>query len=353
MELVNTAVRRVLAFNGAVRLAKHLLPADRATILTLHRFTDRREERPGIESTELAASLAFLRSNGFKFTTLESVISRVRNREPMENHTVCFTVDDGYADFMHIGLPVFEKFDCPVTVFLITGFTNGAIWPWWDQVDYVFRSTCRVSFAMKVDTHIASGAWGEAATRMNVAGAFIEKLKRVSEPLKYRAIEELAEHLEVGIPAQCPDRYRGLTWGDVDACSRRGVTFAPHTVTHPILSQVTDAQAEYEISGSWRQLVERTSAAVPILAYPNGDTASFGDREERLARAAGLEAAVTTEGRQVSRRGDRGAYRIPRHDYRAPADLKSLVLGIEDAKRRVREVAARYTKAKRLMKWPK
>jgi peptidoglycan/xylan/chitin deacetylase (PgdA/CDA1 family) len=351
MELVNTAVRRVLAINGAVRLAKHLLPADCTTILTLHRFTDRREERPGIESTELAASLAFLRSNGFKFTTLESVISRVRNREPIENRTVCFTVDDGYADFMHIGLPAFEKFDCPVTVFLITGFTNGAIWPWWDQVDYVFRSTCRVSFAMNVDTQIVSAAWSEAATRMNVAGAFMEKLKRVSEPLKHRAIEELAEQLEVGIPAQCPDRYSALTWGDVDACSRRGVTFAPHTVTHPILSQVTDAQAEHEINGSWRQLVERNSAAVPILAYPNGDTASFGDREERLARAAGLEAAVTTEGRQVSRHGRHGLYRIPRYDYRAPADLKSVILGIEDAKRRVREVAARYTKANRLMKW--
>ena len=45
--------------------------------------------------------------------------------------TFVITFDDGYADNLRAALPVLERHDCPVTLFITTGVLDADVL-WWD-----------------------------------------------------------------------------------------------------------------------------------------------------------------------------------------------------------------------------
>jgi len=84
-----------------------------------------------------------------------------------------------------------------------------------------------------------------------------------------------------------------LTWDDIAELDRQGtLEFEAHTVSHPNLLAVDDAGARAEIHGCKRELEARLERVVSAFAYPAG---LFGERERRLAIAAGFASAVSCE----------------------------------------------------------
>lgn len=347
MPSLKSALRHVLASDYALRLLPPALLGRRATVFMLHRFAHPGGEPHGHDPEVLRASLALLRRNRYTLLSLGELVARLQEGAPPPSRSVVFTVDDGYADFAEIGAPVFAEFDCPVTVFLTTGFLDGINWLWWDQLQYVLLATPRRTLTLTVDGTDLRYEWEGRADRRWVAGQIADELKRVADAVRHRLITEVASRLDVEIPTRCPPRYRPMSWDEVRSCAARGASFGPHTVTHPILSRVTDDVAEHEIAGSWSRVRAETAATTPVLCYPNGDPASFGERERRIARATGLIAAVTTEPRHVTTReftgggGEDPAYRLPRFGYPLTTNgLAQVVSGLEQVKGAVRGALA-------------
>jgi peptidoglycan/xylan/chitin deacetylase (PgdA/CDA1 family) len=138
-------------------------------------------------------------------------------------------------------------------------------------------------------------------------------------------------------------RYAPLAWDDVRRLSRSGVTFGPHTVTHPTLSRTGEEQLRFEIMESWRRVrAEAGAAAVPIFCYPNGDSTDFGTREENAVAASGLRAAMSalpgySSPRDFDSAHPTARFRIHRFGYtEAPAMFIQVVGGIEWAKNTIR-----------------
>jgi peptidoglycan/xylan/chitin deacetylase (PgdA/CDA1 family) len=293
-----------------------LRPATRGAvpILMLHRFEDPERGISGFPGGVLRTQLVELRRRGYHLMSLDGALRRLEGGDPVKR-AVVFTVDDGYADFGRIALPIFAEFDCPVTLFVTTGFVDGTTWMWWDRVSYTLQLV---------------GRQAESARR-------IEELKGLPESAKLAAIEFLAQSCGVDVPPQPPERYSAMTWTELAAATRRGVTLGPHTVTHPVLSRTTDPQATAEINGSWERLRERVEGALDVFCYPNGGPNDQGPREMRLLEACGLRAAVTTRPGLVTRRGARRGgserFALPRlaHPKGIP-DLLQLINGLERLK---------------------
>lgn len=308
-----------------------------APVFMLHRFADPATGGRGHDPAVLRSDLAWLRRHRFTVLPVHVLLRRLLAGEPV-SRTVAFTVDDGYADFASRALPVFTEFDCPVTVFLTTGFVDGACWMWWDVVDYLVTGTARDGVALDAGTAAWVFGWRTPADRGRVVTDLVERLKAVPDAVRKDVLARLAAALEVEVPVRPPAAYAPMTWDDVRRCGRSGVSFGPHSRTHPILSRTDDAEAAAEIAGSWDRLREAAGeAAVPVFCYPNGDPGSFGVREEALVAAAGLDAAVSTVPGYASRRVARLA--VPRMPYvqedRAFAQVSS---GLERAKMAVRAV---------------
>ncbi|HEY8381874.1 MAG TPA: polysaccharide deacetylase family protein [Microvirga sp.] len=334
---------RLLSLLANDRLMRLMRPVRRngATIFFLHRFHDPARGNDGHSPELLRQALAFLRRHGFTFAPLGDVLATLAAGEEPRPDTVVFTIDDGYADFAEVAGPIFAEFDCPATVFLVTGFLDGQLWLWWDQVEYAIERSPRQNPAIRLDAMPFAATLRTPQDRRHAIDHLTEALKHVDDARKHEFIAELARQLEVALPAGCPPLYAPMTWDQVRRAARQGVSFGPHTVTHPILSQCSDEAARWEIAQSTARLRQETDAMVPVFCYPNGTPWSFSAREEQAVREAGLGGAVTTLPRHVTRAryaaDGRAPFAIPRFPF--PRDLPrvaGVVGGAEHMRSRIR-----------------
>jgi peptidoglycan/xylan/chitin deacetylase (PgdA/CDA1 family) len=289
-----TLKRQLLRFVATPPVAATFAPLTigGATIFMLHRFRHPERDVHGDDPRTLSTALAYLRRNGYELLSVMEVFDRLRAGNPLLRKAVAFTIDDGYADHAEIAAPVFAEFDCPVTTFVTTGFLDEQLWFWWDRIEYAFHHANRPAFQIEVGGEVVAAQWQDETERQRKQAEFIERCKLLADAEKHASIDRLAEALDTELPERAPLRYAPMSWEQLRSCERAGMTFGPHTVTHPILSRATDPQSEHEIEESWRRLREQATAPVPVFCYPNGQTGDFGPREIDTLRRMGLAGAV-------------------------------------------------------------
>lgn len=97
-----------------------------------------------------------------------------------------------------------------------------------------------------------------------------------------------------------------MNWEELRAWQSAGMEVGAHTMHHPKLSQLTEAQIREELSDSKQLLEENLHTEVSVLCYPYGD---FDLRVQRIAQEVGFTAALAIfEGVSLTR-NDRYALR--------------------------------------------
>jgi len=315
-----------------------------ASIFMLHRFADPALGTGGHEPEVLRRRLGMLRRHHFELLPLADLVVRLQDGDPPLKKAVAFTVDDGYADFVRVGLGIFTEFDCPVTVFAVTGFLDGRCWLWWDQLELALATTRRDKIDVDLGTVALRYRWTDDRTRDGVWSDLVERLKRVDDTTRRSVLTGLVRDLDVEVPTTPPARYAPMSWDDARRCLKHGAAFGPHTVTHPILSRLDDRQSEAEIRESWGRVKTEVPTSPAVFCYPNGDPDSFTPREQEAIRAAGMSAALTTVDDFASPSlfqadGGAGRFAIPRFPYTEDdAAFRQVVSGLERAKRRARRL---------------
>ena len=332
---VRRAAVGALTRTGLANLCRPLTHGN-AVIFMLHRLADPDRGVPGFEPDLLRTLLAFLRRKRYQVIDLHQALERLRGDGPPLRRAVVFTMDDGYVEQANIAGPVFAEFDCPVTTFLATGFLDGATWFWWDQIDYVFAKTRRRDVAVEIHGARHRYLLEDAHQAQSAQVRFTARCKEIPDTARETAVRSLAAAAEVDLPSRAPARYAPMSWDQVRSAERRGMTFGPHTVTHPVLSRTDDLQSRFEIDHSWTRLKTEARSPVPVFAYPNGRSSDFGAREIETLREIGLESACTCIPAYATPRRFRlpnGSFNIPRF---APPDsipyLIQFVSGLERLK---------------------
>lgn len=287
---MKASVRALLSSRWVAPLWSSLLRG-RVPIFTLHRFAVPDLQTHGHDPFLLRKTLERLRRERYNFIGLEDLVKNFNDRRRMPGRTVVFTVDDGYSDFALVAADVFLAYDCPVTVFVPTGFIDGVSWLWWDQVAHIALTTTKPTIGIALGNENLNLKFLDRTERLRIAHEVNLKLTSIEESMKREFICRFSLAAEVELPQSPPAGFAPMDWVDVRKLEARGVTFGPHSVTHPVLTCTTHVQAAEEIRESWRVLSERATRPVRIFSYPNG---SFGDREINLVAATGLESAVTS-----------------------------------------------------------
>jgi peptidoglycan/xylan/chitin deacetylase (PgdA/CDA1 family) len=318
----------------------HPLTRGATVVFMLHRFEDPDRGVQGLAPGTLRDILAFLHRRRYRFVGLHDVIRSLRGDMPPLHRGVAFTIDDGYREHATVAGPAFAEFDCPVTTFVTSGFLDGALWFWWDQIEYVFANAQPSSISLELGAGRLVYDLTHPGERERAQLDFTARCKAISDDDKHVAIRGLAAAAEVYLPPTPPPQYTPMSWEELRAAETRGMTFGPHTVTHPILSRTDDARSQEEIARSWDRLTSEARAPVPIFAYPNGQLEDFGPREIRIIREVGLEGACVGEPGYATAaryRAPDGAYRIPRYAFPStPEYVAQFASGLERAKRLLR-----------------
>jgi peptidoglycan/xylan/chitin deacetylase (PgdA/CDA1 family) len=313
---------------------------DAPTILTLHRMADPDRGISGDDPAILRHNLDCLCKQRFRFLSLEDMISALVEGDRLPPRSVVVTIDDGYADQGDIACPILADFDCYPTIFVTTGFLDGNLWFWWDQIAYILRAAKQRLLTLDaLDGRLeldVSDDLKRAASQANVEAL----CKRVPDEARHNLIARLAEAASVELPCAAPQECAPMAWDDVRRLESTGVRFGPHTVTHPILANTSDEQAYREVDESWRRLCDEARQPLDVFCYPNGQPGDFTDREFENFRRRGLRAAVTGVGGHVTRdsfAAPDACYQIPRFAF--PEDTSTLIQyvnGMELAKNRLR-----------------
>jgi peptidoglycan/xylan/chitin deacetylase (PgdA/CDA1 family) len=314
---------------------------DRAAILTLHRFRDDDHGVDGIDPVLLDEELAYLRRQRYQLVGLEDLFLRLAGDGPPLRRAVAFTLDDGYLEQATVAAPVFARYDCPATTFVTTGFLDGKIWFWWDRIRHTFLNTLRREVSVVIEGAEMRYSWEDDAGRRRALADFIAWCLRVPDALKHAAIGALARSAEVEIPSDPPPDCRPMSWDQLRDCERLGMSFGPHTVTHPILSLTTDEQSRREVVESWTRLWAEASHPVPVFSYPNGGWNDFGPREISVLEELDFLGAVVGVGGYADARAFRRdaleRFRVRRFGYQGDLPhLVQFVSGVERLKQIIR-----------------
>ncbi len=326
---------RTAAEQFAVLLARQIYGGIGA-IFCLHRIVPdaERSALPDNRALEIApeslrAMLAWVAGRGLEVIALDQVPERLVR--PRGRKFACFTFDDGYRDNLTLALPVFREFGMPFAVHVSPGLIDGSASLWWYQIDAALGRGERLDFAWR------GREYGWPAGSLE---AFSALAKMIREELG-EAREELVAAICVaaGIDAVGLQKRLMMTWDEVRRLAAEPlVTIGAHTVTHPVLRLLGEAEALAEMADSKRQVEAQLGGPVRHLAFPFGGANAVGSREFRLANEAAFSTATTTRCANLFPAHARHLTALPRltvsGNYPAPDRVRKLESGLLSARER-------------------
>lgn len=286
----------LIRYCGLSALAKPLVGSVGA-ILMLHRVTAflERPESPNrhlsVTPLFLDALLGEMKRMGYAFVTMDEAVARLR-MAAKGGLFVALTADDAYRDNLTEALPVLEKHDAPIAIYVAPGLTGGEVDLWWEVLDDIVEAGRPLSIAMpggelKLDCSTPEGR-SEAFRRLS--DHITSEVREEDQRTVLRGWAGLA-----GVDASVPNRKLLMDWNEIRRCAAHPlVTIGAHTVHHYNLRRLTKEAALREMYHS-RDMIEAELGCAPRhFAYPYGYAAAVGLRETELAREAGYVSAVTT-----------------------------------------------------------
>ncbi len=255
-----------------------------------HRFSQN-EELNATSRQTLINHLKYL-TKFYKVISLSELNTKLKNGEPIPENSAVITIDDGYRDTFEIALPIFCEFNVSATLFVVTDFLDQKDWIWTDKARFILFNTKSENVRFEIGEKIIETNFNDKKSRFETASKINSQLKKLSNAEKDLKLNELAKLLKIDLPDLPTKDYEPLTWQEACELDKNGVAIESHTVSHPILPNISDADLAFELNESRKILQEKLQRDVKIFCYPNG---SFGLRESKAVENANYDCAVTTE----------------------------------------------------------
>ena len=147
------------------------------------------------------------------------------------------------------------------------------------------------------------------AAKYQAIASLLPAVKHLSPEQRAVAVDALVQAAQVQ-PASLP-RDLMMQSAEVRTLHSAGMQVGAHTVGHPILANLSDAEALHEIGASREILQALLGQPVSLFAYPNGRPRDdYTARDTGLAAKIGFDAAFSTAWGVAREGADR--FQLPR-----------------------------------------
>jgi len=306
-----SAAVRLLDWSGVALLLRPFC-GGRGAILALHRVVPEGvpvfEPGNAVRVEHLRQVLQYVQRHGWDFVSLNEIPARLQSSRPSKRRFLAITLDDGYLDNLLYGLPLFEQFRAPFTVFPAVGFINRTV-PYWPVVaDALLAKADRIA----IEEPDRGTVEYRCATPEEKLAVFERIALPWTDPAVARRLTAVCSAARRSIVQILDEAF--LSWDQLQSLSRHPLaTVGVHTLTHAALARLPEDEAAHEMSAAKAELESRIGRKVAHIAYPYGSPGECGDREFRLAREIGFATGcTTTRGNLLPRHRDR-LWSLPRH----------------------------------------
>ena len=295
----------ILYYSGGLwvfeRVNRKSTPGHRCLVVNYHRVAS---ESPGyrdiaVNPATFRSHLEYMLGRGYQFLSLNDYQAYLAGELTLEGDSILLTLDDGYRDNYTAAFPILQELGVPAAVFLCTGSIETTTLLWWDRVARVVRSTRREGVhAVHANEGVPEQVWLMLERSLEGsderASAMISKLVDWLKAQPADERERIIATMENAAPPSAEEPLM-LTWDMVREMHGEGISFGAHTVTHPVLSELTPEATRSEILESKRRIEDNLGTEVAAFAYPYGKGGYFNTSTVDALRAAGLRWAYTTE----------------------------------------------------------
>jgi peptidoglycan/xylan/chitin deacetylase (PgdA/CDA1 family) len=283
--------------------------------------------------SKLEMVLSWAKGKGFDLVSLDEALRR--SERPGARRFMAFTFDDGLQDNIDVALPVMERYQAPLTLYVSTGFITREVYAWWLALEPILRAHDSIDVE-------AMGQRFAVADRKSKTHA-MKAIRRWVHVDGRRAqmLRPTFDRYGVDIPALID--ALAINRAQLERIGRHHlVTIGGHTQSHPFLPVLSADEVEREVTANKHYLESLLGVGISHFAYPHG---AAGPREARIVEKAGFRTAVGTSGGPIKAGLVAGAkmYQLPREPL-APSDSLACVRcresGIFHALGRLRAPAA-------------
>ncbi len=186
--------------------------------------------------------IKYWQRRGYRFISINEVREIMMSEKNLNEKLAFITLDDGWKQNLEL-IPIIEKYNVPVTIFVSTQpVVEGNFW--WEYVGQVYD-------------------------------------KQGVNQFKLQSYDEFYKNLN-SIKARINLSRSAMTIDEVKKISQHPlISIQGHTVNHPILTSVPDNVLEMELKDGKRILEEWIGQEVFAFSYPNGRNTA---RESNVAR---------------------------------------------------------------------
>jgi peptidoglycan/xylan/chitin deacetylase (PgdA/CDA1 family) len=285
-----------LYFSGIHRLARQFV-AGMGAILTFHRVrpADSAAFQPNraLEITPefLEEVVVALRAANVDLVSLDEVHRRLMAGSECRRF-VALTFDDGYRDNRDHAWPILKRHGAPFGLYVASGLADGRGELWWVALEEAIARHDRIAVGIDGTRRVFDCSTLEA--KRASFGALYSHLRGSSTEAQLRAlIREIAARYDVDLDRQCRELCMG--WTELaEIAADPLATIGAHTVSHPILSKLSEAEVRAEMLDGAAAIAAKLGRRPEHFAYPVGQPDAAGPREFALAQEAGFKTAVTT-----------------------------------------------------------
>lgn len=247
-----------------------------------------------IGSDEFRAHLRFLKSR-WNVIAPEQFRLWCDGQAKLPARSVLLTCDDGLLNTVTDMLPIIRDFDLPF-LFFITGASTSeqAAMLWYERLYLWLAQVGTVS--IRIPWRAQAYAGKNKQQRHSLWQELIGKLSSFEAGARESILDQM--RIQIGISEGWeweysqnePSRRRFfmLNRADLQKLADAGATIGAHTLSHPMLSRMSDDLAFHEISESRTQLENAIGREIWAFAYPFGTPKSASVRDAALARRAGF-----------------------------------------------------------------
>jgi len=295
--------KKMILASGTLRLAGEMIGASAAILMYHSVFPDPAHQADSLGGI-IHSSSAFrgqmeLLARDYHPISLDDLTNNLQSGRPSPRRSVVVTFDDGYADNYEVAMPILNACGVPATFYVTVDCIECRKLPWPSRLRFAFRRTKSAAW-----TDSKGSLWNlsdETAREQ----AFLLACDDCCQ-LTGKGQEDFVNRIELELQIAVPDNLGSLmmNYDHVRGLSRGGHIVGSHTMTHPNMAHVKEAEAQQELSESKQRLESQIQGPIKHFSYPcPALSPHWNERTVEQSHDVGYVSAVTTDS-GVTRSGD-------------------------------------------------
>lgn len=217
--------------------------------------------------------IIYFKEKGYEMISVADLEARIHGRLKFKEKSVVFTLDDGYLDNLKYALPVFEKHQVPVCLFVTSCFPEKRAIFWWYLLEKYIEVEKELRFTWRNEQY--DFKWESVQEGENAFHQIREVLRKFTN-------EEMNSLIngELVTVKHYNEKYRAeiaLNWDQLKTLSEHPlVTIGGHTENHVSLGYLSEKEQEQEVESNRNKIKDYLGKEPLFFAYPYGTLDDVG-----------------------------------------------------------------------------